>query len=124
MYTPKPIDTSQVKLPDEIHELAEKFAESNHDHWALGRMREGWTYGPARNDELKQHPGLVPYDELAESEKEYDRVTAMEALKAIYALGYKMSRPEQRGQCAGTAARTLRFSSIDLTHCTAQRRVK
>lgn len=61
MYTPKPIDTSQVT-----------------------------PYGPARNDELKQHPGLVPYDELSESEKEYDRVTAMEALKAIYALGYKI----------------------------------
>jgi hypothetical protein len=90
MYTPKPIDTSQVTLPDSIRELTEKLAESNHDNWALGRLREGWTYGPARNDELKQHPGLVPYSELSEGEKEYDRVTAMETLKAIYALGYRI----------------------------------
>jgi hypothetical protein len=90
MYTPKPIDTSQVTLPDSIRELTEKLAESTHDNWALSRIREGWTYGPARNDELKQHPSLVPYGELSESEKEYDRVTAMETLKAIYALGYRI----------------------------------
>lgn len=90
MYTPNPIDTSQVELPEGIKELTEKLAESNHDNWALGRLREGWTYGPQRNDELKQHPGLVPYDQLSESEKEYDRVTALEALKAIYALGYRI----------------------------------
>ncbi|HZS04425.1 MAG TPA: RyR domain-containing protein [Blastocatellia bacterium] len=92
MYEPKPIDTSQVRLPDEINELAEHLAESTHDNWSLGRMREGWTYGPTRNDELKQHPGLVPYDELSEGEKQYDRVTAMETLKAIYALGYRIVR--------------------------------
>jgi hypothetical protein len=90
MYTPNPINTSDVTLPDSIRELTEKLAESNHDNWALGRLREGWTYGPARDDELKQHPGLVPYAELPEGEKEYDRVTAMGALKAIYALGYKI----------------------------------
>ncbi|HWQ35172.1 MAG TPA: RyR domain-containing protein [Blastocatellia bacterium] len=92
MYQPKPIDSSQITLPEEIRELTEKLAASAHDHWALGRMREGWTYGPQRNDELKQHPGLVPYDELTESEKEYDRTTAMETLRAIYALGYRIIR--------------------------------
>jgi len=90
MYEPKPIDTTAVRLPESIRDLTERLAESNHDNWALGRRREGWTYGPQRNDELKQHPGLVSYGELSESEKEYDRVTAMETLKAIYALGYRI----------------------------------
>jgi hypothetical protein len=92
MYQPQPIDSSQIPLPEEIRDLTEKPAASTHDHWALGRMREGWTYGPQRNDELKQHPGLVPYDELTESEKEYDRTTAMETLRAIYALDYRIVR--------------------------------
>jgi hypothetical protein len=89
-YAPNPIDTSGVTLPEELTALTEKLAASNHDNWARGRQKEGWTYGPARNDELKQHPGLVPYGELSETEKEYDRVTAMETLKAIYALGYRI----------------------------------
>jgi len=89
-YIPKPIDTTGVELPESIHDLTEKLAESIHDNWSLGRIREGWTYGPSRNDDLKQHPGLVPYADLTEGEKQYDRVTAMETLKAIYALGYQI----------------------------------
>ncbi len=92
MYDPKPIDTSGIELPPAVMELVEKLAASNHDNWAQGRIKEGWRYGPARNDELKQHPGLVPYDELSESEKEYDRVSSIETLKAIYALGYRITR--------------------------------
>lgn len=92
MYEPKPIDTSGVELPQEVMELVEKLAASTHDNWARGRMNEGWSYGPSRNDELKLHPGLVPYEELSESEKEYDRVTSMESLKAIHALGYRIIR--------------------------------
>lgn len=90
MYEPKPIDTTGVELPAEVNELTEALAESTHDNWSVGRINDGWTYGPARNDELKQHPGLVPYADLTDSEKEYDRVTAMETLKAIYALGYEI----------------------------------
>ena len=56
--------------------------------WANGRVAEGWTYGPERNDRLKTHPGLVPYRELSEAEKEYDRATAREVLKAILTMGY------------------------------------
>ena len=90
MYEPKPIDTSGVELPPGLLELVERLAASNHDNWARGRIKEGWTHGPARNDELKQHPGLVPYEELSESEKEYDRVSSLETLKAIHALGYRI----------------------------------
>lgn len=90
LYTPQTLDTSQVNLPDSLAELVEQLAENNHDHWARKRIEEGWTYGPRRNDERKEHPDLVPYQELPEAEKEYDRKTVLEALKAIIALGYEL----------------------------------
>lgn len=91
-YEPRPIDTSGVELPPELLELVELLAESNHDHWALQRMSEGWRYGPQRDDERKLHPDLAPYNELPEGEKEYDRRSVRETLKAILALGYRITR--------------------------------
>lgn len=91
MYEPKPIDTSDVQLSSELLELTEKIAENVHDVWAAGRIEQGWTYGTERNDEVKTTPCLVPYSELPDSEKEYDRNTALETLKLIIKLGYKIS---------------------------------
>jgi len=87
-YTPNPIDVSGVTLAPEIQSLTEFLAENAHAHWSRQRFADGWRYGPRRDDAKKEHPGLVPYAELSESEKEYDRLTAMETLKAILALGY------------------------------------
>jgi ryanodine receptor 2 len=92
MYDPKPIDTSNIVLPDEVVEVAERLAENAHEIWAVQRMNDGWTYGSTRNDDRKEHPCLVPYNELPESEKEYDRQMASETLKAIIALGYRITR--------------------------------
>jgi hypothetical protein len=91
-YQPSPIDTSGVTLTDEIVELTERLAENTHDLWARQRMAEGWRYGPKRDDTAKEHPDLVPYGDLPDSEKEYDRKTTMETLKAIVALGYRISK--------------------------------
>ena len=41
-----------------------------------------------RDDEKKTHPCLVPYEELPEIEKDYDRNTAIGTLKLIQALGF------------------------------------
>ena len=79
-----------------LETLVEKLARNNHDHWALKRIAEGWRYGAKRNDNKKEHPDLVPYDQLPESEKEYDRKTVIEALKAITALGYEVKKKPQR----------------------------
>ena len=92
MYEPKPIDTSSVVLPGELIRLTEKIAENVHENWSAGRIADGWVYGPDRNDEKKTHPCLIPYDQLSEGEKEYDRNTAMETLKLIVALGYKIEK--------------------------------
>jgi hypothetical protein len=70
-YHPTPIDTLGVTLTKEIEELTELLAKNAHDLWARQRFAEGWTYGPHRNDRAKQHPSLVPYEELPDSEKEY-----------------------------------------------------
>lgn len=91
-YCPNPINTENIELPKEMLELTEQIAENVHDIWAKGRMEEGWTYGEKRDDEKKHHPCLVPYSELSDSEKEYDRNTAMETLKMIVALGYEIKR--------------------------------
>ena len=91
MYNPKPIDTSDVVLSDDLLELTEKIAENVHDVWAVGRIEQGWTYGEVRNDEQKTTPCLVPYSDLPESEKKYDCNTALETLKLIIKLGYKIS---------------------------------
>ena len=92
MYIPKPIDTSDVQLPDDLIALTEKIAENVHEVWAQGRISQGWTYGEQRDDENKKTPCLVPYSELNDFEKEYDRNTAIETLKLIVALGYKIKK--------------------------------
>lgn len=91
-YQPNPVDTSDVALPEERIELSEKIAENVHDVWATGRIAEGWTYGEFKNEELLQHPCLIPYSELPESEKAYDRNTAFETLKLIVKMGYTITK--------------------------------
>ena len=95
-YTPNPIDTSMVELSEDLMKLVELLAENTHDVWAKGRMDEGWTLGLVRNDELKQHPCLVPYAQLPENEKEYDRNTSIETLKAIQRLGWTIQKDNKQ----------------------------
>jgi hypothetical protein len=89
-YKPRPLDTSQIALNREVEELTEMLAKNAHDNWAQQRLLEGWSYGPNRNDTSKEHPCLVPYEQLPDSEKEYDRKSVVETLKAIIALGYQV----------------------------------
>ncbi|UKK71268.1 Ryanodine receptor Ryr [Prevotella communis] len=89
-YTPQPLDVSDVKLPEDLEQLVEKMSKNVHEVWAESRMKQGWKYGRQRNDELKTHPCLVPYEELPEEEKEYDRNTSIGTLKLIMKLGFKI----------------------------------
>lgn len=92
-YKPKPVDTENVELPPEVVALVELLAKNTHDNWSRGRLAEGWRYGPARDDERREHPGLVPYEELPEAERNYDRTTALETVKTLLALGYRIEAP-------------------------------
>ncbi|SHH19819.1 RyR domain-containing protein [Clostridium grantii] len=94
-YKPKTIDTSKIQLSKELKELQEILSRNAHEVWAETRIKDGWVYGEKRNDEIKQHPCLVPYDQLPESEKEYDRVLAMNTLKLITKLGYEIRKVEK-----------------------------
>lgn len=89
-YVPNPIDTSDVELSPELLTLGEKLAENCHEVWARGRADSGWTFGPVRNDERKESPCMIPYSELPESEKDYDRNTCTETLKLILKLGFRI----------------------------------
>lgn len=91
-YNPNPIDLSDVTLDASLESLVEALAENVHDTWAKGRIDDGWTYGPVRDDAKKYHPCLVPYGELPESEKEYDRNTAISTLKFIVKKGYAIRK--------------------------------
>ena len=89
-YNPQPIDTSEVVLNTEHLKLTELIAKNTHDIWAQQRISDGWQYGPQREDSLKQHPCLIPYEDLPDSEKEYDRLTGLGAIKVLLALGYRL----------------------------------
>lgn len=92
IYMPHSIDTKEVVLPKELEALAENIAKNVHEVWSAGRMKDGWTYGEERNDAKRQHPCLVPYEELSEEEKEYDRNTSVETIKLILKLGFKITK--------------------------------
>ncbi len=94
MYTPNPADTSAVTLPEELVALTEQIAENVHEVWAAGRIAEGWTYGDIKDAAAKKTPCLVPYAALPESEKNFDRNTAMETLRLIIKLGYRITKAE------------------------------
>ena len=91
-YIPQPIDTTDVKLPEDLESLVEQMSKNVHEVGAETRIRQGWTYGEQRNDELKTHPCLIPYEELPESEKEYDRNSSIGTLKLIMKLGFKITK--------------------------------
>jgi len=103
-YHPKPIDTSQVSLNPALTELTERLAENVHDTWSKRRLAEGWRYGPSRNDASKEHPNLVPYDQLSEHEREYDRKTALETIRMLLSLGYRIEAPGSKPRAATYAS--------------------
>ena len=87
-YEPHPINVDNIPLDGDLEELQEAIAENAHDVWAEARIKEGWTYGKERNDAKKQHPDLVPYTALPDSEKEYDRIMAFNTIKLVKKLGF------------------------------------
>ena len=91
-YVTQPMDTSDVQLPEELNDLIEQMSKNVHEVWAKNRMDQGWTYGPERSDILKQHPCLIPYEDLPEIEKAYDRDTALGTLKLISRLGFEIKK--------------------------------
>jgi hypothetical protein len=90
-HIPQPTDTTRTELPADVTELTELLAKNTHEVWAEQRCAEGWKYSKERNDTRKEHPCLVPYEELPENEKEYDRNTALETVRLLLHSGYEIT---------------------------------
>ena len=89
-YRPSPLDLKNITVPKGLENLIEALAKNVHETWAEGRLKEGWTFGPKRDETLRQTPCLVPYEDLPEEEKEYDRKTALSTIGFILASGYTL----------------------------------
>jgi len=89
-YSPTPLNNEKVDLPEKLFENIELLAKNVHEEWARKRVEEGWQYGSQRDDVMKLHPSLIPYDELSEGEKEYDRQTALSTLRMVISLGFRI----------------------------------
>ena len=109
-YNPKPIDLSDVVLDEDLSELREAIAENAHEIWAVERQSKGWTWGPKRDDEKKHNPCMVPYSDLSEDEKLYDREMAMQTIKLLKKLGYDLVKREET-DLYDTLLRRLRYST-------------
>ena len=92
VYEPSPIGLDDVELSDDLTELQEAIAENAHEIWAKNRKDQGWSYGSERNDQKKETPDMIPYCNLPESEKLYDREMAMQTLKLVKKLGWELKK--------------------------------
>lgn len=54
-------------------EETETMASVEHIRWSWDKRLNGWIFGNVKDISNRIHPGLIPYDELSESEKEKDR---------------------------------------------------
>lgn len=111
-YHPHPINVEDVELDDELMELTEAIAENAHEVWGWNRYNEGWRYGDKRDDNRKLHPDMVPYSELPEGEKQYDRALAMNTIKLVKKLGFNIGRRYTR-YCPACGE----FVSEDMHYC-------
>lgn len=93
-YTPHPADLDNIKLPEELVELVEAISKNVHEVWSAGRISEGWTYGPRRDDKKRETPCLVPYEELSDEEKAYDWNTVSNTLKYIISMGFEITKKQ------------------------------
>ena len=91
-YIPKPLDVSNIVLPEGLEGLTESLSKNVHEVWAAGRIAAGWRYGPVRDEIKKEHPCLIPYEELTEEEKDFDRATSLSTIKFILLCGYRVTK--------------------------------
>jgi len=53
---------------------AETTPEESHEAWMSEKRATGWSYGPVKNVEIKQHPCFLPYWDLPERERAKDHL--------------------------------------------------
>ena len=73
--TVHPVSDRKIVLMGFTEGEVDLMAELEHERWNRERLAEGWQFGPERNVEKKISPHLVPWPELPDEIKEYDRET-------------------------------------------------
>ena len=91
-YIARPVDLTDVELPEEVLALTEYIAENAHEEWSRQRFAEGWVYGAKSDKDNLVSPDLIPYCELLDKEKQYDRKMAMDTLRLLYKMGYVIEK--------------------------------
>ncbi|XP_047184844.1 ryanodine receptor 3 isoform X2 [Scophthalmus maximus] len=86
-FIPTPVDTTQIILPPHLDNVRDKLAENIHELWGMNKIELGWTYGKVRDDNKRQHPCLVDFAKLPETERNYNLQMSSETLKTLLALG-------------------------------------
>jgi hypothetical protein len=89
-YDPQRVADMWADLPKEVSDLSDVLAESAHDAWAAGRLREGWRYGSSLDRDRRIHPSLVPFSHLSYEERRVDREVALAVLQALIRLGFEL----------------------------------
>jgi hypothetical protein len=113
-YEPRPLATDDIALNPQLLSLTEALARNTHDVWAAQRIKDGWKFGPRRDDERREHPNLVPYEQLGEPEKDYDRKVALETLKLIVSLGWSISKTSPPEEALSPKCQILSSDTKDL----------
>jgi hypothetical protein len=75
--------------PEEV----ERLARLEHDRWVRYHLGKGWRYAPGARDPVRRtHPDLIPFDDLSEEKREYDR-NAVRGIPAFLArAGFQAHR--------------------------------
>jgi len=119
LYMPHQINLDDVELDDDLEDLMEAIAENAHDVWAERRLSEGYVYGRENNSDKTKGPltnkDLIPYSDLQESEKQYDRDMAAKTLKLAKRLGFKISRLDSENQYV--CPKCNKRISLDMSYC-------
>uniref|UniRef100_A0A8D3BWH2 Ryanodine receptor 3 n=1 Tax=Scophthalmus maximus TaxID=52904 RepID=A0A8D3BWH2_SCOMX len=89
-FIPTPVETSQIVMPPHLEKVRDKLAENIHELWGMNKIELGWSYGKIRDDNKRQHPCLVDFSKLPETEKNYNLQMSTETLKTLLALGCRV----------------------------------
>lgn len=68
----------------EFHLSGSRKPSDSHVNWMKEKLEQGWKFGPVKDEAKKEHPCLVPYDDLPEEQKMKDKLftTIVNAFKS------------------------------------------
>ncbi|KAA3679890.1 ryanodine receptor 2 [Paragonimus westermani] len=96
VFIPKPVDTTQIRLPNTLHTLVDRFAQHCHDSWALELIEQGYTYGPVVDEGKRTHPNLCSFNNLPQHEQVRYIHPVTDTLKAMLAFGWSIDADDAR----------------------------